>query len=76
MLTWSGITSRSAQDHQEIGIRDWHEPHQLKLGNANLLMGDLRDANREIGVPGKNYLFRGIFNSEESTRGSKGLQAK
>src|ERR1700688_3917389 len=54
----------------------WHVAYRLEPGNANLPIGGLRDANREIGVPGKTYLFKGIFNSEESRWGSNGLQAK
>ncbi len=40
------------------------KPHWLKPGNANLPIGGVRHANREIGVPGLILRIRGIGDAQ------------
>lgn len=51
-LTKCVITWRSGQDRRKIATHTWHEPCQLKSGNADLPVGGLHDAFQEKGVPG------------------------
>jgi hypothetical protein len=45
---------RSRHDRGKRSTYIWHEPHQLKPGNANLPIGGLHNAIQKNGVPGQH----------------------
>ena len=42
-------------DRRMMATFTWHDASRLKPGNANLPIGGVRDANRDIGVPGGRH---------------------